>query len=215
MSDTQQRHKHPHLLLNIVIIVLETFFSFILTHDATLRLQAKKLIDEKVTIRINSYIPFFDFYVQFTEKGILFDMKALDRKVDLEINSTLIDLIKIFVFNNQRSIYNMRILGDARLQEDVMDLIPHLTLTSIFANWKQWFNAFDNDAEALASQQRIAPLLDKIDQQRSEINTLLVEAKQYQNRIHRMQKRQRLINIGFAVLSFIFIAFFVYTMWIQ
>jgi hypothetical protein len=31
-------------------------------------------------------------------------MKALDRKVDLEINSTLIDLIKIFVFNNQRSI---------------------------------------------------------------------------------------------------------------
>lgn len=215
MSDTQQRHKHPHLLLNIVIIVLETFFSFILTHDATLRLQAKKLIDEKVTIRINSYIPFFDFYVQFTEKGILFDMKALDRKVDLEINSTLIDLIKIFVFNNQRSIYNMRILGDARLQEDVMDLIPHLTLTSIFANWKQWFNAFNNDAEAIASQQRIAPLLDKIDQQRSEINTLLVEAKQYQNRIHRMQKRQRLINICFAVLSFIFIAFFVYTMWIQ
>ena len=215
MSDTQQRHKHPHLLLNIVIIVLETFFSFILTHDATLRLQAKKLIDEKVTIRINSYIPFFDFYVQFTEKGILFDMKALDRKVDLEINSTLIDLIKIFVFNNQRSIYNMRILGDARLQEDVMDLIPHLTLASIFANWKQWFNAFNNDAEAIASQQRIAPLLDKIDQQRSEINTLLVEVKQYQNRIHRMQKRQRLINIGFAVLSFIFIAFFVYTMWIQ
>lgn len=215
MSDTQQRHKHPHLLLNIVIIVLETFFSFILTHDATLRLQAKKLIDEKVTIRINSYIPFFDFYVQFTEKGILFDMKALDRKVDLEINSTLIDLIKIFVFNNQHSIYNMRILGDARLQEDVMDLIPHLTLTSIFANWKQWFNAFNNDAEAIASQQRIAPLLDKIDQQRSEINTLLVEAKQYQNRIHRMQKRQRLINICFAVLSFIFIAFFVYTMWIE
>ncbi|MBP9786846.1 MAG: hypothetical protein RR884_02205 [Acinetobacter sp.] len=215
MSDTQQRHKHPHLLLNIVIIVLETFFSFILTHDATLRLQAKKLIDQKVTIRINSYIPFFDFYVQFTEKGILFDMKALDRKVDLEINSTLIDLIKIFVFNNQRSIYNMRILGDATLQEELMDLIPHLTLTNILANWKQWFNAFDSDAEAIASQQRIAPLLDKIDQQRSEINTLLVEVKQYQNRIHRLQKRQRWINISFVVFSFIFIGFFVYNMWIQ
>ncbi|ESK56924.1 hypothetical protein [Acinetobacter tjernbergiae] len=215
MSDTQQRHKHPHLLLNIVIIVLETFFSFILTHDATLRLQAKKLIDQKVTIRINSYIPFFDFYVQFTKKGILFDMKALDRKVDLEINSTLIDLIKIFVFNNQRSIYNMRILGDATLQEELMDLIPHLTLTNILANWKQWFNAFDSDAEAIASQQRIAPLLDKIDQQRSEINTLLVEVKQYQNRIHRLQKRQRWINISFVVFSFIFIGFFVYNMWIQ
>jgi peptidoglycan hydrolase CwlO-like protein len=44
-------------------------------------------------------------------------------------------------------------------------------------------------------------LLDKIDQQRSEINSLLVEVKQYQNRIHRLQKRQRLINISFAVLA--------------
>lgn len=26
MSETQQRHRHPHLLLNFVIIVLETFF---------------------------------------------------------------------------------------------------------------------------------------------------------------------------------------------
>jgi hypothetical protein len=64
------------------------------------------------------------------------------------------------------------------------------------------------------SQQRIAPLLDKIDQQRSEINSL-VEVKQYQNRIHRLQKRQRLINISFAVFSFILIGFFVYNMWIQ
>ncbi|WP_159724325.1 hypothetical protein [Acinetobacter proteolyticus] len=215
MSDTQQRHKHPHLLLNIVIIVLETFFSFMLTHDAGLRLQAQKLIDKKITIRINSYIPFFDFYIQFTEKGLLFDMKALDRNIDLEINSTLIDLIKIFVFNNQRSITNMRILGDAVLAEEFLDLLPHLTLSSILANWKQWLNLFNDEAEAVASQQRIAPLLDKIDQQRSEINTLLVEVKQYQNRIHRLQKRQRLINISFAVLSFIFIAFFVYNTWIH
>ncbi|NAR18810.1 hypothetical protein GPS63_10935 [Acinetobacter haemolyticus] len=215
MIDTQQRHKHPHLLLNIVIIVLETFFSFILTHDAGLRLQAKKLIDDKITIRINSYIPFFDFYIQFTEKGLLFDMKALDRKIDLEINCTLIDLIKIFVLNNQKSISNLRILGDSTLAEQFTDLIPHFTLSSILVNWRQWFNAFDDDADTIASQHRIPPLLEKIDQQRSEINTLLVEVKQYQNRIHRLQKRQRMINIAFVTLSFILVAIFVYNMWIQ
>lgn len=134
-------------------------------------------------------------------------MQSLDRKIDLEINSTLIDLTKIFVFNNQRSIHNMRLLGETSLAEEFLDLAPHLTLPSIFANWKQWFSAFDDDAETLASQQRIAPLLDKIDQQRSEINSLLVEVKQYQNRIHRLQKRQRLINISFAVFSFILIVF--------
>ncbi len=207
--------KSRHLWLNVTLIALETFFSFILTHDATLRLQAQKLIQKKTTIRINSYIPFFDFYVQFTEKGILFDLAANDRQIDVEINTTLIDLIKIFIFSNQQSLYNMRIMGKAELTADLTDVFQHLTLSKILVNWREWFNYFENDAEAVASQQRIAPLLDKIDQQRSEINTLLVEAKQYQNRIHRMQKRQRLINIGFAVLSFIFIAFFVYTMWIQ
>lgn len=207
--------KSKHLWLNVTLIALETFFSFILTHDATLRLQAQKLIQKKTTIRINSYIPFFDFYVQFTEKGILFDLAANDRQIDVEINTTLIDLIKIFIFSNQQSLYNMRIMGKPELTTDLTDVLQHLTLSRILVNWREWFNHFENDAEAVASQQRITPLLDKIDQQRSEINTLLVEAKQYQNRIHRMQKRQRLINIGFAVLSFIFIAFFVYNMWIQ
>ena len=207
--------KSKHLWLNVTLIALETFFSFILTHDATLRLQAQKLIQKKTTIRINSYIPFFDFYIQFTEKGILFDLAANDRTIDVEINTTLIDLIKIFIFSNQQSLYNMRIMGNAELTTDLTDVLQHLTLSRILVNWREWFNHFENDAEAVASQQRITPLLDKIDQQRSEINTLLVEAKQYQNRIHRMQKRQRLINIGFAVLSFIFIGFFVYNMWIQ
>lgn len=207
--------KSKHLWLNVTLIALETFFSFILTHDATLRLQAQKLIKKKTTIRINSYIPFFDFYIQFTEKGILFDLAANDRTIDVEINTTLIDLIKIFIFSNQQSLYNMRIMGKPELTTDLTDVLQHLTLSRILVNWREWFNHFENDAEAVASQQRITPLLDKIDQQRSEINTLLVEVKQYQNRIHRMQKRQRLINIGFAVLSFIFIGFFVYNMWIQ
>lgn len=207
--------KSKHLWLNVTLIALETFFSFILTHDATLRLQAQKLIQKKTTIRINSYIPFFDFYIQFTEKGILFDLAANDRTIDVEINTTLIDLIKIFIFSNQQSLYNMRIMGKPELTTDLTDVLQHLTLSRILFNWREWFNHFENDAEAVASQQRITPLLAKIDQQRSEINTLLIEAKQYQNRIHRMQKRQRLINIGFAVLSFIFIAFFVYNMWIQ
>ena len=36
--------KSKHLWLNVTLIALETFSFFILTHDATLRLQAQKLI---------------------------------------------------------------------------------------------------------------------------------------------------------------------------
>ncbi|MDN8436390.1 hypothetical protein QZK72_00125 [Acinetobacter baumannii] len=214
MSETQQRQKHPRLLLNIVLIILETFFSFILTHDGVLRLQAKKFIANKITIRINSYLPFFDFYVQFTEKGLLFDIHSYDRRIDLEINSTLVDLIKIFVFSNQRSLNNMRIDGDAETKKELIDLISHLTLPKLLVDWKQWFNAPDDEAEALASRKKIAPLLEKIDQQRSEINSLHVEIKQYQNRIARLQQRQRNINLCFGIISLIFIVYFIYNLWV-
>jgi hypothetical protein len=68
MSDTQQRHKHPHLLLNIVIIVLETFFSFILTHDATLRLQAKSLSMKKLPFESTAIFLFLTFMSNLPKK---------------------------------------------------------------------------------------------------------------------------------------------------
>ena len=98
MSESQQSKEQSHLLLNILLIVLETVFSFILKNDSVIRLQSKPFVDKKISLRINSYIPYFDFYVQFTDKGVLFDLQAPDRDIDLEISSTLLDLIKIFIF---------------------------------------------------------------------------------------------------------------------
>lgn len=104
MSDAQQRKDQTHLLLTMTLIVLETVFSFILKHDRVVALQAKKFVDQKIAIKINSYIPYFDFYVQFSDHGILFDEKAPEKAVDLDVRTTLMDLIKIFVFGNRRSI---------------------------------------------------------------------------------------------------------------
>lgn len=92
--------------------------------------------------------------MQFTEKGLLFDIHSYDRRIDLEINSTLVDLIKIFVFSNQRSLNNMRIDGDAETKKELIDLISHLTLPKLLADWKQWFNAPDDEAEAPSLSQK-------------------------------------------------------------
>ena len=88
MSDSQQRQSNPHLLLTMVMIVLETIFSFILKHDRVVALQAKKFVDQKITIKINTYIPYFDIYVQFSPHGILFDSKAPDQAIDLDVRTT-------------------------------------------------------------------------------------------------------------------------------
>lgn len=214
MSESQQGQKQPHLLLTMTMIVLETIFTFILKHDRVVGLQAKKFIDQKITIKINSYLPYFDFYVVFTEHGILFDTKAPAKVVDLDIRTTLMDLIKVFVFGNRRSIKKMRIDGDSTLKDEFRDLALLFSFPKVLSDWKQWLSEPADEQEIIASKKRIAPLLEKIDQQRSKINTLEVEVKQYKNRIRRMQQKQKRMNIAFSLTIVLLVALLVYNWWI-
>ena len=213
MSESQHQQGHTRLLLNIAMVVLETFYSFILKHDRVVRLQAKKFVEQQIIIKMNSYIPFFDFYIQFTDKGLLFDTKAPEKSADLTVNSSLIDMIQIFLFGNRRSLKKMRIEGDKTLKDEFKDLSLHLSVPKILADWKQWFINSDDDGQTIASKKRIAPLLEKIDQQRSKINTLEVEVKQYKNRIKRMQMNQKRINFAFVLTAVLFGVLIVYNLW--
>ena len=214
MSESQQSQNQPHLLLTMTMIVLETIFTLILKHDRVIGLQAKKFIDQKVAIKINSYLPYFDFYVQFTEHGVLFDTKAPEQAVDLDIRTTLMDLIKVFVFANRRSIKKMRIDGDLTLKDEFRDLALLFSFPKVLSDWKQWLTQPDDEQDIIASKKRIVPLLEKIDLQRSKINSLEVEVKQYQNRIRRIQQKQKRMNIVFIVTTVLLIALLVYNLWL-
>ncbi|WP_151959577.1 hypothetical protein [Acinetobacter bereziniae] len=213
MNESQQKQGHSRLLLNIVMIILETIYSFVLKHDRVVRLQAKKFVEQQMTIKINSYIPYFDFYIQFTDRGILFDLQAPEKPVDLSVSSTLIDLIQIFVFANRRSMKKMRLEGSDMVKDQFRDLVIHLTAPKLLSDWKQWLTHPDDDSQTRASKKRIAPLLEKIDQQRSKINTLQVEVKQYQNRVRRLQQNQQPLYTALGVIGFLFVALIMYNLW--
>lgn len=213
MNESQQKQGHSRLLLSIVMIILETIYSFVLKHDRVVRLQAKKFVEQQMTIKINSYIPYFDFYIQFTDRGILFDLQAPEKPVDLSVSSTLIDLIQIFVFANRRSMKKMRLEGSDMVKDQFRDLVIHLTAPKLLSDWKQWLTHPDDDSQTRASKKRIAPLLEKIDQQRSKINTLQVEVKQYQNRVRRLQQNQQRLYTALGVIGFLFVALIMYNLW--
>ncbi|MBJ8553167.1 hypothetical protein [Acinetobacter bereziniae] len=213
MNESQQKQGHSRLLLNIVMIILETIYSFVLKHDRVVRLQAKNFVEQQMTIKINSYIPYFDFYIQFTDRGILFDLQAPEKPVDLSVSSTLIDLIQIFVFANRRSMKRMRLEGSDMVKDQFRDLVIHLTAPKLLSDWKQWLTHPDDDSQTRASKKRIAPLLEKIDQQRSKINTLQVEVKQYQNRVRRLQQNQQRLYTALGVIGFLFVALIMYNLW--
>ncbi|WP_326518540.1 hypothetical protein [Acinetobacter sp. CAAS 2-6] len=210
MSEANQSKDQQHILLNMLIIALETVFSFVLKYDRVVRLQTKKWVEQKVSVKINSYIPYFDFYVQFTPKGILFDLTPPE-KIDLEVNTTLLDLIRIFVFANRRSVKHMRIQGDSTLKDEFYDLVLHFSLPKLLSDWREWLKQPADEQNIVASKKRILPLLEKIDQQRSQINSLQVEVKQYKNRLRRMQQKQRWINLIFASITLLLLAILLYT----
>ncbi|MCK7609084.1 hypothetical protein M0D70_06915 [Acinetobacter portensis] len=210
MSESQQRSNETHLLLNTVLIILETIFTLVLKHDRVIALQAKKFVENKVSIKINSYIPFFDIYVQFNEHGILFDLKAPTQAVDLDVRTSLMDLIKIFLLGNKRSIKAMRIDGDVTLKDEFKDLLLLFNAPKILSDWQNWLKEPIDEQNIETSKKRIAPLLDKIDQQRSKINSLQVDIKQHKNRLRRIQKNQKRLNILFITIIVLLSTLLVY-----
>ncbi len=212
MSESQQRSNETHLLLNTVLIILETIFTLVLKHDRVISLQAKKFVENKVSIKINSYIPFFDIYVQFNEHGILFDLKAPAQAVDLDVRTSLMDLIKIFLLGNKRSIKAMKIDGDVTLKDEFKDLLLLFNAPKILSDWQNWLKEPVAEQNIEASKKRIAPLLEKIDLQRSKINSLQVDIKQHKNRLRRIQRNQKRLNILFITIIVLLSALLVYNM---
>ena len=212
MSESQQRSNETHLLLNTVLIILETIFTLVLKHDRVISLQAKKFVENSVSIKINSYIPFFDIYVQFNEHGILFDLKAPAQAVDLDVRTSLIDLIKIFLLGNKRSIKAMKIDGDVTLKDEFKDLLLLFNAPKILSDWQNWLKEPVAEKNIETSKKRIAPLLEKIDLQRSKINSLQVDIKQHKNRLRRIQRNQKRLNILFITIIVLLSALLMYNM---
>jgi hypothetical protein len=108
----------------------------------------------------------------------------------------------------------MRIDGDLTLKDEFRDLALLFSFPKVLSDWKQWLTEPTDEQDIIASKKRIVPLLEKIDSQRSTINSLEVEVKQYQNRIRRIQQKQKRINILFIVIIVLLIALLVYNLWL-
>lgn len=212
MNKSQQKQEQPHFLLNVSMIALETFYSFVFKHDDVIQLHAQQFIDSELTVKVNCYIPYLDFYVRFTRQGILFDLQAPSSEPDLEISATVFGYIQALALGNIRSVRSIRMYGnDNHIKDKFKDLLIQLALPKLLSDWKTWLFRPDQDGDVLSSKRRITPLLEKIDYQRSKINSLQVEVKQYKNRIRHLQTKQRRLNIFFMCVIVVLVVILGYT----
>lgn len=213
MSESQQTQEQPKLLLNLGMIALETFYSFIFKHDDVVQLHAKDFLEQQLTVKVNCYVPYIDFYVRFTRKGILFDLQAPDSPIDLEISSTVFGYVQTLVLGNKKSVRGIRMYGHDQLKDPFRDLLTQLALPKLAADWKKWLFRSESEHDVVASKKRIVPLLEKIEYQRSKINSLQVEVKQYKNRLRHVQKKQQRLNGFFITVIVILLCILLYNSW--
>ena len=208
---SQRNTKQQALILDMSMVALETLFTFVLKHDRVIAHQANKFVEQNVRVKINSYVPYFDFYVEFNQHGMLFDTQSPTQPVDLDVRTTLMDLVKIFILGNKRSIRAMRIEGDITLKDEFRDLALMFSLPKVLSDWKQWLNEPLENGDLLSSKHRINPLLEKIDLQRAKINSLQVEVKQYKNRMRHLQSKQKRLNVVFSGIILLLLMILMYT----
>lgn len=209
MKNTQQNQKSPHLLLNLSMIALETFYSFIFSHDDVVKQHAQYFIQQQTIVKVNLYIPYLNFYVRFTPHGLLFDSEVPTQKPNLEISSTLFGYIQAFLLGNKRGLRGIKIYGSQQEKDQFRDLLSQLALPHLLSDWHKWFLSSPN-SEVTASKNRIQPLLEKIDYQRSKINSLQVDVKKYRNRLQNLKRQQRLINICFSIIIVLLLGIILY-----
>lgn len=196
--------KHNAFAQNIVLMALETGFSWLMQHDALLKEQVQPLIKKNTVVKINNFIPVFNVYIQFTEQGVLFDLDEPQKKPDLKMRATPVVLFKILVMGDTRSLRNLRIEGDVDLAYQFKDLLLLCTLSKIITDLPKWL--FTAPEKQLFSQSRIAPLLETLAQQREYISKLKSELKRDEYQHKKLVKQAKLFKTCTMVFAFLFIS---------
>lgn len=215
---SRSNYKKQYVMLqNTILIVLETAFSFLLRHDPVLHLQTQQLIEQNAVIKINSYFPFFDFYLQFTTRGVLFDLVPPQQTPDVSIRTTLSDLINIICFGNLRSLKSMKMEGNREIFHQFQDVLLLCTLPKVIKEIPQWFQQDKKNPEDITvSEQRITPLLQQLEYQRQSIAKLKLELKEQKYAKNKAYQQRKLFKFGcyfFAIAWLITLGLFIFYQW--
>ena len=204
MSEKQQeqeqnssKYNNASFIRSVILIILETYISFIIKHDQMAHRYASQFISKHISIQFNTFLPSDVFFATFTHRGVLFDhFEPQHPKPTITIYASTIDLIRIILMGNEGSLYRIRILGEDDLQEELRMFIRSISVPNAFSNWKHGLSKSPEQQkeELLASKRNVEPLLKRIEEQKMTIAQLNVQVKSHQNDLKALQSKYTLFT---------------------
>lgn len=202
-DESQQNKNNPFLLQSIVFIALETYFTLVLKHDRMTRLHAQPFIKLGTCLHVHTFLPSDIFFVSFDRRGLLFDHETpqSDSYPKITLYASGLDLIRAFLTGNERSISKIQLSGEEHLHDALRLLFLSMSLPAVLRDWKNWL--FRDQKTTQLPKNSVAPLLQRIEQQRKEITDLTIKVKEQAYDLQALQKRHRMMSRLYGLVIFL------------
>lgn len=203
-EDEQARHP----IYSVVLIVLESLLTFLLHHDRYVRQLARGLIAREAVIEIRTYLPAETLYATFTDKGVLLDFKLpAGRSMDGRVTASFSDLVRGFVSAPPAILAKLQLEGDTEVIGELRQLMESFNLQHLLNSWWR-YGVFGKSADKdNKTNQRVKPLLKKIDEQKKQLDTLTLQQHEQAYVLRQLQYRyNRLKWSALVVITVLMIA---------
>jgi|GEM_PF-2503905 len=199
-SQSQSQSQETSTLLSIVLIVFESLLTFLLRHDTTSQRLAERLIARHAVIRVRTHLPAYTFYATFSHHGVLLDAQAPDAEHLATVDGSIPTLLRAFMTAPPQILDGILIHGDDELVTELRQLMTAFNISNMLSNWLSfpWFGKAKPD-QPVAKQQRVKPLLKRIDEQKKQIEQLNITIKQQAHELQQLQTQQRILIWSAAI----------------
>lgn len=183
-------------LFSVVLIVFESLLTFLLRHDTPSQRLAERLIARHAVIRIRTHLPAYTFYATFSHHGVLLDEQAPDMDYLATVDGSIPTLFRAFLTAPPQILESILIHGDDELVTELRQLMTAFNISNMLSNWISlpWFGKAKAAAnQPPAKQQRVKPLLKRIDEQKKQIEQLNLSLKQQAHALQQLQFQHKML----------------------
>ncbi|MFZ3193334.1 MAG: hypothetical protein WA154_09025 [Moraxellaceae bacterium] len=187
-------------LFSLVLIVFESLLTFLLRHDTPSQRLAERLIARHAVIRIRTHLPAYTFYATFSHHGVLLDEQAPETEYLATVDGSIPTFFRAFMTAPPEILDGILIHGEDDLVAELRQLMTAFNISNMLSNWLSfpWFGRAKPD-QPPAKQQRVKPLLKRIDEQKKQIEQLNITIKQQAHELQQLQFQHKMLLWSTAI----------------
>lgn len=199
-------------VLNVALVMVESFVTLLLRFDANLRQVAYPLATDNVVVCVRSYVPHVTFYATFTYNGVLFDSELTpNQHVDVTINAFTWQLLGAIISNDSKSIDKLQMRGEPLRLEQVRRFLLGMGLGQIVKQLVQTVKGKTEKAEPPKKDDLLVDYKQRITEQQTQINTLTLSHTQLSAENSELKSKNKTLMIGLGVMTVLFLASLVFS----